>query len=177
MPTATNCNTVALGGILLFVRAIRDEDYSSYKAVSMFIAFPFCSFKCCRDANRSVSMCQNAPVATLPLISVSADEIFRRYQHNRITHSVVCGGLEPIDSIGELVSLLSVFRHENHCDDTFVIYTGYTEQEISSEILVLSSFPNVIMKFGRYIPSQLSHFDPLLGVNLASPNQYAKKIS
>jgi hypothetical protein len=34
----------------------------------------------------------------------------------------------------------------------------------------------VIVKFGRFIPNQKSHYDEILGVNLVSPNQYAKII-
>jgi hypothetical protein len=41
----------------------------------------------------------------------------------------------------------------------------------------LTRFDNIIVKFGRYIPDNKPHFDEVLGVNLASPNQYAKKIS
>ena len=126
----------------MLVKMIRDEDYSSYREVSMLIAFPTCSFKCCTDLNRSVSMCQNSPIARLPSIDISANDIYERYQRNVITHSIVCGGLEPIDSLSDL-----------------------------------ASFPNIIVKYGRYIPAQTSHFDELLGVMLASPNQFAKKIS
>ena len=41
----------------------------------------------------------------------------------------------------------------------------------------LKQFPNIIIKFGRFIPNQQSHYDEVLGINLASDNQYAKKIS
>ena len=142
------------------------------------IAFPKCSFKCCTDLNRSIMMCQNSPIAKLPSIDITADEIYKRYQKNVITHSVVCGGLEPLDSFHDLYRLLLEFRYFHDCPDTFVIYTGYTEQEISHQVDVLANrFSNIIMKFGRYVPYQTSHIDELLGVVLASPNQYAKKIS
>ena len=39
------------------------------------------------------------------------------------------------------------------------------------------NFRNIIVKFGRFIPDQESHYDEVLGVNLASNNQYAKKLS
>ena len=42
---------------------------------------------------------------------------------------------------------------------------------------MLSYFDNIIIKFGRYIPNKQSHYDNILGVNLASDNQYAVKIS
>ena len=41
----------------------------------------------------------------------------------------------------------------------------------------LKSYKNIIIKFGRFIPNDKPHRDTILGVNLASSNQYAKKIS
>ena len=65
---------------------------------------------------------------------------------------------------------------------------GYTEEEISameymidnikhSFLDILKVYENVVIKFGRFIPNQDKHYDDLLGVELASPNQYAKVIS
>ena len=67
---------------------------------------------------------------------------------------------------------------QNH-DDTIIIWTGYTEEECEDLIYLIKEkmkYENIIIKFGRYIPNQKPHFDPVLGVNLASDNQYAKKI-
>ena len=122
-------------------------------------------------------MCQNSPVAQLPSVDISPDDIYEKYARNVITHSVVCGGLEPMESFNDLLSVLHVFRIKFCCMDPFVIYTGFYEHEISWQIGQLSEYPNIIVKFGRFIPGQQSHFDELLGVTLASPNQYAKKIS
>jgi hypothetical protein len=41
----------------------------------------------------------------------------------------------------------------------------------------LQQIPNIIIKYGRYIPNQASHYDNVLGVYLASNNQFAEKIS
>ena len=41
---------------------------------------------------------------------------------------------------------------------------------------VFWGFTNIIIKFGRYIPNQKPHYDEVLGVNLASDNQYAERI-
>ena len=161
----------------MIIKTIRDEDYSSYKGVSMMIAFPRCSFKCCTEAKRSVAMCQNSPIAKLPDINISPEMIADRYERNVITHSVVCGGLEPLDSFQDLLSLISEFRVCRHIDDLFVIYTGYNEDEVELKTALLSRYGNIIVKYGRYIPSSPSHYDDLLGVVLASPNQYAKRIS
>ena len=35
----------------------------------------------------------------------------------------------------------------------------------------------IIIKYGRFIPNQQKHYDEILGVYLASDNQYAEKIS
>ena len=40
-----------------------------------------------------------------------------------------------------------------------------------------SCFPNIIIKFGRFIPNQEGHYDEVLGINLASKNQFGEKIS
>ena len=61
--------------------------------------------------------------------------------------------------------------------DDIVIYTGYNLSELEEKVELLSYFDNIIIKFGRYIPNQQAHHDDILGVNLASDNQYAIKIS
>ena len=86
----------------------------------------------------------------------------------------MCGGLEPFDNGIELYALISKVR--DYCDDDIVIYTGYKEEEIPKAIKALSEYKNIIIKFGRYIPNQKPHFDEVLGVNLASDNQYARRI-
>ena len=62
-----------------------------------------------------------------------------------------------------------------------IIYTGYTESEIESlfgdSYNTLKGFPNIIIKFGRFVPNTPSHIDPVLGVRLMGDNQYAKRIS
>ena len=81
-----------------------------------------------------------------------------------------------MDSIDDLCSLIACFRDAG-CPDEFVIYTGYYEEEIQMELSQLKQFPNITVKFGRFRPNESHHIDPLLGVELASPNQYAKYIS
>ena len=76
----------------------------------------------------------------------------------------------------EVRNLIKTFRN-NGCNDDFVLYTGYYRPEIANEIEILSSeFSNIIIKFGRYIPGQEKHKDKVLGIYLASDNQYAEKI-
>ena len=63
-----------------------------------------------------------------------------------------------------------------HSKDPIVIYTGYKEEELIEQIKFLQQFDNIIVKFGRFIPNSPHIFDTVLGVELASNNQYAKYI-
>lgn len=152
------------------VKGIIDEDFVNYKVPSMTIMFPKCSFKCGKD------LCQNSGVAGMEDIFVSAESIVDRYVNNPITKAVVFQGLEPFDS-SEVFDLVAEFR--DRTDDTIVIYTGYTREEADDRAWIdfLKFFPNIIVKYGRYVPGQEPHFDEVLGVNLASDNQYAVKES
>ena len=173
---------------------IIDEDMINYKKTSMFIAFPFCSMKCNTDCGENV--CQNSTLfdnLQLNSINISRDELIERYKNNPITRAVVFGGLEPFDSPFDLISFVDEFRNKYKCNDDIVIYTGYTEDELegkttysySSGVLQkvavdifknLKNYDNIIVKFGRFVPNSTPHFDDVLGVTLASSNQYAKII-
>lgn len=159
----------------MLIKGLVDEDFINYKKPSMFIIFPFCSFKCENEAK--VHCCQNSNLARSPIIEISAENIIERYTSNKITKSIVCGGLEPMDSFDDLSQLLYSFRDKS--EDDFVIYTGYTKHECEEKgyLTQLSNFSNVIIKFGRYIPNSKSHYDEVLGVTLNSDGQYAEKIS
>ena len=54
---------------------------------------------------------------------------------------------------------------------------GYTEEEAADKIaeLALMHSGKIVVKYGRYIPNQEPHIDNVLGVSLASDNQYAKE--
>lgn len=94
---------------------------------------------------------------------------------NPLTHSIVVGGLEPFLQFNEVLSLVSKFR-ELTADD-IIIYTGYDKKEVKDEVAILSNYENITVKFGRFIPDGTQRYDPVLGINLASSNQYAEKIS
>ena len=81
-----------------------------------------------------------------------------------------------MDSFEDLYNLILCVRNKG-CNDDIVIYTGFYKNEIFNKIDQLKQFKNIIVKFGRFIPNQKSHYDPVLGVNLASDNQYAERIS
>lgn len=158
------------------VKAIKDEDFVNYKLPCMYIATCNCNWKCCHEANISESICQNNEIVSLPTIDISAESIFRRYINNPISESLCFAGLEPILQFDEMVDVISCFRN-NGCEDPVVIYTGYTEEELEFKIQYLQrSFKNIIIKLGRYVPSQNPHYDDVLGVELASDNQYGKVI-
>ena len=136
----------------------------------MFIIFPKCSFKCDKEANCEI--CQNSHLAKEPIINYSVDKIVERYKTNPITKAIVCGGLEPFDTLDDLTNLISTIRRAS--DDDIVIYTGYKEEEIFPVVEnLISKYKNIIIKYGRYIPNQESKYDKILGITLASNNQYA----
>lgn len=151
------------------------EDTINYKKISMTLEFPYCSFKCNKDAGKVV--CHNFQARNNPIKKIKVDKVINRYLNNPIPDSIVMQGFEPMDSFDEVYSFINILRNKYHCDDDVVIYTGYTHNEILEKIKLLKQFKNVIIKFGRYIPDCPKHFDDVLGVSLASDNQYAMKIS
>ena len=157
----------------MIIKKSIDEDFSNYKKPSMLIGMPFCSFKCDKECGQQV--CQNSALATAPNIEVNPIDLIARYENNNLTQAVVCGGLESFDSWADLYNFIFLFRAVTN--DDIVIYTGYTKCEIADKVELLKQFPNIIIKFGRYIPDQQSHYDEVLGVDLASDNQYAERIS
>ena len=165
------------------LKGLVDEDIVNYNKTSMYLIFPFCSFKCDHECGQKV--CQNSSLAEHSIVEISPEEICERYLNNPITNAIVCAGLEPFDSRFDLLTLIDCLRRKYECDDDFVIYTGYTEEELNNkdnnEINFLyenlKNYKNIIIKFGRFIPNQDSHYDEVLGVELASNNQYAKKVS
>ena len=157
----------------MLIKGLVDEDFTNYSKPSMFIIFPSCNFKC--DKENGCAVCQNSALAHEPNIEFGIDKIIERYTNNPITSAIVCGGLEPIDSLDDLIALIINLRYRTA--DDIVIYTGYTEEELKTIIPQLSLYENIIIKFGRFVPNQKKHYDEILGVELASPNQYARRIS
>lgn len=155
------------------VKDIVEYDIVNYKKPSMFIITTSCTFKCEKECG--IQCCQNEEIIKQKNIVISDEEIVKRYINNPLSHAIVFGGLEPFDTFDELTKLITLFRFT--CEDDIVIYTGYYENEIKDKLDFLKSFPNVIVKFGRFIPNQKGRFDEVLGVKLASENQYAQKIS
>lgn len=157
----------------MIIKQLLDEDFVNYKKPSMFIGFPLCSWKC--DKECGMQVCQNSALASSPIKNIGFKTIVNRYINNPITSSVVCGGLEPFDTWYDLYGLVTYLRVSTQ--DDIVIYTGYYKEEIELYIDELKVFPNIIIKFGRYIPDCEKHYDEVLGIYLASDNQYAERIS
>ena len=156
---------------IITLKGIIDEDFVNYRVPSMTLMFPTCNGKC-------GELCQNKELINAPDIKISTADIYERYANNPISKAIVFQGLEPFDNFEDIFPFLVTFR-ENSTDD-IVIYTGYTKEEIEQIPYVLArlkQIPNIIIKFGRYIPNQKTHYDNVLGVNLASDNQFAEKIS
>ena len=157
------------------IRNLMDQDIVNYKKTSMFIATCYCDFKCCKQLNLDICICQNSPIAKSKIIDMDNQKIVKRYMKNKLTHAVVFGGLQPFKQFYQLVQFVKCFRQ--YTEDDIVIYTGYYENELKNEIQVLKQYKNIVVKFGRYVPGQEVHFDQVLGVSLANKQQYAKKIS
>lgn len=94
-----------------------------------------------------------------------------------ITTAIIFAGLEPFEQFEEMFEFIKKLRTVYHCNDDVVIYTGYNRNEIESKISELQWFDNIIIKFGRYLQHEEPRYDSVLGVTLASKNQYAEKIS
>ena len=155
------------------IKGITDEDFVNYKVPSMFISTATCDFKCDRDSGKH--LCQNCDLIKMPDIDIMPWKIVERYKVNPITKAIVFGGLEPFDQFVDLVTAIAAFRCNGVRDD-IVVYTGYTEDEIADKVELMRPLDNIIIKYGRFVPDQQPHKDDILGVNLASDNQYAKRI-
>lgn len=157
------------------VKYIQDETFQDYKKISMLIATCFCDFKCCVEQEIPVEICQNSELAQKPIIDIPDCDIIGRYLRNPLTKAIVIGGLEPFMQAESVYYFINAFRA--NCSDDIVIYTGYTEDELKTWIDALKQFENIIIKFGRFQYNGTPKFDEVLGVKLASDNQYAKIIS
>lgn len=158
------------------IKNIVVEDFCNYKLPSMFIVSSKCDWKCCREGGYDKNLCQNSSIASLPSQDIDDEYIYNQFVENDITKAIVIGGLEPILQIDEVLHLISVFREHDDNHD-FVIYTGYYPNEVQEELDKLCYYDNIVVKFGRYIPNKPSCFDRVLGVSLASNNQFAIRIS
>ena len=131
-----------------------------------------CSFKCNKECGREV--CQNSILNENPIIATSVERLVDMY-NNSISDSITMQGLEPLDSIGQVLWFIRIFREKSN--DPIYIWTGYTEEECEALVSLIKEFgwKNIIIKYGRYIPDSKGRYDEVVGVYLASDNQYAIK--
>ena len=160
----------------MIVKLVKQDDFVQYKKPCVVVCFPNCTWKCCTEAGIPTSVCQNQEMCGLKDIDVTPEDVYNLYKESLFAESICCSGLEPMLQFDDVLSLLKYFR-EHDCDADFVIYTGYYRYEIEDKIEQLAKYKNVIVKFGRYVPNQGKHYDEVLGVWLASDNQYAERIS
>jgi len=156
------------------LKGIIDYDCTNYKEPTLTLEFPYCDFKC--DKLNGCSVCQNSTLAHEPNIEVSGEQIWKMYKDNPLTKAFCLQGLEPFDSFMDLVDFISFIRVYKRCDDPIIIYTGYNKDEDPIVQRVISKYENIIVKWGRFIMGQEPHYDEILGVKLASDNQYAEKL-
>ena len=159
--------------LMFHTKVIEDENFLQYQTPSMFISNTLCDFKC--DKENGTCLCINQGLVLEQTKMITMDKIIHRYLNNPITSSIVFGGLENFDEFEQLFNFIKCFR--TYSKDDVVIYTGYNKNEIQDKIEQLKQFPNIIVKFGRFIPNQQPHYDEILGIKLASSNQHAERIS
>ena len=161
--------TIKVKGVVL-------EDFVNYKKPSMFVGVHKCDWKCCKEQNLPLTTCQNNSLHETKTQELDIKDLINKYLANPITEAIVVGGLEPIINFEEVLELLKELRSRD-CNDDFVVYTGYYPDEILQELELIKQFQNVYFKFGRYMPNKEARYDEVLGVTLASSNQYGQKIS
>ena len=156
------------------LKGIIDYDCTNYKEPTLTLEFPYCDFKC--DKLNGCKICQNSALIQEPDIEVSGEAIWKMYSENPLTKAFCCQGLEPFDSHMDLIEFIKFIRINKQCDDPIIIYTGYGQGEDIITEMSLKCFKNIIVKWGRFVMGYEPHYDEVLGVNLASNNQYAEWI-
>ena len=157
------------------LKGVIDYDCTNYKEPVLTLEFPSCDFKC--DKLNGCQVCQNSSLVKEPTIEISLKTIWELYKQNPLTKGFCLQGLEPLDSIDDVLNFIKYIRGNNFCNDPIIIYTGYNKEEVTKFIYQITNFDNIIIKWGRFIKGQNLHYDRILGVNLASNNQYAEKIT
>lgn len=159
------------------IKNIIMEDFVNYKKPSMFIGLGECDWKCCIEGGFDNSVCQNSSLSKTKPHSIDLSNLIQAYLTNSMTESIVIGGLEPFYTDKNRKDLLTIVQHfREQTSDDIVIYTGYYPHELVQKFpesfLELAQYPNIVMKFGRYVPNKFKKYDKVLEVYLASDDQY-----
>ena len=126
------------------VKTIVDEDFVNYKTPSMFIGTISCNGKCCFEGGFPLSVCQNDGWRGCAPIDIRDEVIIKRYLQNPLTHSIVFGGLEPIEQAVEVGSYRVSVSIELIDSDNYDIVNStvqpYLDFSIQKRVINASSF-------------------------------------
>lgn len=158
----TLCNTIRLTDV--------KEVFQDYKKSALMLGTCFCDWKCCKESGFPVTLCQNHSISKQGFHTVTFKQVLD-YVRKSYTDAVLFAGLEPFMQKKEVLSCVRYLREKGVTKD-IVIYTGYYLEELNEEVLEVCENCHVILKCGRFIPNRKPVFDKVLGVTLASDNQY-----
>lgn len=159
------------------VKDIVYDDLVNYKEPSTFIGCCYCDWKCCKEQNIDISICQNNDLHNSPNHQVNIDTVIEQHIQDNLSKAIVFGGLEPMLQFEEIYNFIFRLRNKYKCNDPVIIYTGYCPEELSYQLSRMKILSNIVVKFGRFIPDRPKRYDDILGVTLISDNQYAERIS
>lgn len=167
---------------------VKTDDITDYKETSLLLCFPHCSGKCTGcHSQHLITKYQEHPeeIKNYPLISIC------KLYNQLDTHSaIVMAGLEPLDSLEDVLSVIQCITAICDKHTTFVIYTGYNKQEYTQKFEkkivdtlinfndIYSKLNDLVVKVGRYDKTDSSdsgYFNYTLGVKLATSNQITMK--
>lgn len=154
---------------------IEENNLNHYYKNGLLIATVNCDWKCLKESNLSLDVCQNSHTNKMKTKTIEVSKLVCMFEENLMSDCVIFAGLEPMLQIEEIVKFIEVFRVSN--DSDVIIYTGYYKKEIEDTVNRLKKYDNIIIKFGRFIPNVDSVYDNVLKIKLVSGNQYAEKIS
>ena len=124
--------------------------------------------------NVGKELCQNSPLAKTPTKEIDVEKIVEDYLKNELTSAIVFGGLEWMDQFFESIECIEAFRKKTN--DDIIVYTGYDKTEIEEHLMILKKYKNIIVKFGRYIPNQKTHYDKVLRSTISFEQSTWRKI-
>lgn len=150
------------------------EVFQDYKKSALLLCCVSCDWKCCREAGISNEVCQNHRIASQREVTIPFDSVLNKVSRS-FTDAIIFGGLEPLLQIEEVCGLIEYLREHNVKKD-ILIYTGYYLEEIDKSVIERLKKHHVIFKCGRYIPNRPQKFDKILGITLASDNQYGVQL-
>ena len=64
------------------IKGVTMEDLVNYKKISMFVIFPYCTFKCEKECGEHC--CQNSALAQTPSIEVDIETLVNNYCFDKI---------------------------------------------------------------------------------------------